>query len=302
MSQNKLKEIVAIVSLLTICGCNEKTKTKSEYINHDKWMSYRDAIHRHPLKGNPKEINESVYNELSDTSTDAKGNLLHIETNRFDEEGNIMYMKLYAPVNNSQTEIFFTYDTNGMQYRSITSVNEGRDKGSGNESIYKSQHIGPGKFRRTSTFQGKPQFGTTIVSFENNGNLVTVEGLKGDSVNSRTERIFAGDTLLAWRIYQPTGISVDSYYYSRKGFLDSMVTKVNNNVSTKYVFANNDQGDPVYKLVTYYGIVTEMERFVYRYDEKGNWIRRVSYYEKDGSAKGDYPYLGHTLWVREIKY
>lgn len=300
MSQSK--RVAVIVSLMFLCGCNEKAKIQSEYINHNKWLTYRSFIHRNPLKGNPKEVTETVYYSLSDTTTDATGKILHSEINHFDEDGNVTYMKLHTPLNNSQTEIFLDYDTNGMHYRSVSKALEGTERDSVIESVYRSERVGLHKFSATRTFRGRPESGTTILSFENDGNLVKVEGRNGDSVITRIENIFAGDTLLAWRSYQSYGISLDSYYYSRKGFLDSMVTKINDSVSTRHIFINNEYGDPVYKLMTNYGVVVEMERFVYRYDEKGNWIRKLTYFEKDGSAKGDYPYLGHTLWVREIKY
>jgi hypothetical protein len=138
-----------------------------------------------------------------------------------------------------------------------------------------SKKMGSGRYEVTDTTDGKTG-SETHWTFENNGSKVTQELLNKNGLSVSSVYEYEGDRLLseARTVY---GRSKISYHYSDKGFLDSVVSYVENDTAAGKVmkFINNEYGDPVFLIEIQNGNTTYSRRIKYRYDEKGNWTRRL---------------------------
>lgn len=73
--------------LLVISSCkNDEVK----YYNHDKWQ-IPGGYNYSSLKDKPKEVKESLYVDLDDTTLNALGRFNNYDLWNFDNDGNLIY-------------------------------------------------------------------------------------------------------------------------------------------------------------------------------------------------------------------
>lgn len=289
---------------IVVSSCRSKSKPPIEYVNHDKWIGYGD-LSRHPLKGQPKEVREDFYRQLSDTTPEASGKHINYERYRFDKEGNMVYYNFVIDSMISG-ENFMTIDENGFQYKSINK-DPVADTAVAAETLIESVKVGPGVFRETKTRRGEKSDGYSIMRFENGGDIVSREAWRSDTmVNKVIEKYVDGK--IHSIVNNDRGMLQQSirYYYSSKGILDSSVESMGGVAMRRELFINNEQGDPIIHEKWRDGNLDTRQRFVYRYDDKGNWIRKLEYADKQNPMYNmdgpDVKFPGYSLTVRQITY
>lgn len=292
----------AIILLLFVAGCSQKGKDASGYINHAKWVVYGDLTSR-PVKGNPVEVKENAFRNLSDSSLDASGKLTDYILTRFDPMGNSIYLRLEIDTF-ATIEQFHTYDDNGWQYHSIAK-NGTNDTGRRYQQL--SVKTGPDKFKQITIGRQENSNGYNILRFENKGERVIRERWRNDALIDKIIEMHSDGKILSLTLYDPGGmVGKKQYYYSAKGLLDSVVDNRIGIITEREVFINNKQGDPVFYEKNVHGKLRARETYDYRYDDKGNWIRKLVYKDPVGESFlikdviDSFPNL--SLIVREIKY
>ncbi len=201
---------------------------------------------------------------------------------KFDALGNIVFTRVKI----SDLEVYdrmYEFDNNGIHY-SVSSVGEN----------YKRQKvsvkIGRNKFKSTFYKNGDYNF-EFIETISSGGQEIKKETWKGDSLTETEVSTYRNDKLLRSETMTDHVYCVD-YYYSEKGFLDSIVSYTNNTQVGRTEFINNEQGDPIEYICIDGGNVIQKARLSYEYDKVGNWIKCVFMSQQ--------PY--HTMAKREIKY
>jgi hypothetical protein len=140
--------------------------------------------------------------------------------------------------------------------------------------------------------------------FSNGPDEVIIDQYKYKSVYMRS--IYEYDDGKLMREFRKVDDSSSFFYhYSVKGVLDSIVINWAQGNSRRVLrYKNNEQGDPVliYEIVN--GDIVYTRYIQYRYDDKGNWIRRVARETGGGLAKyqPEGPNPEYRLTVRTIKY
>ena len=98
------------------------------------------------------------------------------------------------------------------------------------------------------------------------------------------------------------------FFRNKNGFLDSVIQKsvsINSKSSFPYekeVFVSNSQGDYTLYCKLRDKDTIDLEQNSYIYDQKGNWIRRLSYNKEVAIMPIKRRFSGYSLSIREISY
>lgn len=279
----------------------------SGYVNHEKWMDW-GYIERRPFHGRPKEVKETLYRALSDTTLNATGEFRNYSLWQFDTAGNQVlkvYMSATRPLSGPSIDSFI-YDGNGRHESQYIQADV-KDKNSAINSTVRSKREGFGKFKLVAEIEGK-SFGRTCKMTYEGDSIVREEWFDKDKIITMSiERYDKENKLLSRQSFSgDKPDNADYLYYSAIGYLDSVITIRDNKVLTRKVYINNEHGDPVFYQETSDTVVYQREHYSYVYDNKGNWTRKLTRFEIDVAKKDETPagdfYPMYTLRVREIKY
>ena len=292
---------VFIFCLLVASSCkNDEVK----YFNNDKWKipgSYNYTA----LKEKPKEVKESLYLDLSDTTINASGRLNNYDLWKFDNDGNLIYRKYSSNSDSFCVITEIIYDQNGAQSKTFTNNDSLHTKEDGGRVV--SELLSNSKFLRKSYSPGKPKF--SLISFEDNGGIIKNEIIE-DTINLnnvvQTQLTYYKNNVIQ-KIETLNDIhkKVQNYFYSKDSFLDSMIINENGRLSSKEIYFNNQHGDVTKYLEIGSNNDTTIIAFLqYQYDQHGNWTKQL---EKRNDRDNYNLMLENTaskysLIVREIKY
>jgi len=287
--------LIALFSFV-LFACKHKG---SGYVYHDKWQ-INSFFNPNSLKGEPLEIKQVNYDHLTDTSFNAPVPVSHYELFRFDRSGNIILRNYHL---DSQTYVVFSASrgSNGPDYETLKYDNA---SGSAPTSISKliTHRSGDNKFKTTRYFEGKYD-SYHIITFLP-GDTIVEEDWVNDKLSETTTRHYAKNKLRSEEINRKDSKIIERYYYSDRGYLDSVISFVDNMRSGSRVYQNNQYGDAVLYTETNTDSIRLRLHIKYQYDAKGNWKRQLTYVEL-GNLPGSVPdprFPHYTLTVREIKY
>lgn len=300
MSYLLMNKLFVCLILFTASCKNDDVK----YYTHDNWQ-IPGGYNYYSLRDKPKEVKESLYLDLSDTSLNANGRFNNYDLWKFDEEGNIIYRKEYLD------DSFWivhenTYNENGIQTR----IYSDKDTFNTRENLGKktSELLANNKFLEKSFFiDSKPDY--KLVSFQNNGEIEKIEEIQDttdlNKIASTHYQYYKNNLLQKIEMIVEGHSKIQSYYYSKENFLDSIVMSVDGKNMTKEIYYNNKYGDPIkYFEIEQGNDTTMVATLQYEYDEHGNWIKQL---EKSEDRNKYTLMLGdlkpkYSLLVREIKY
>lgn len=273
-----------------------------KYVNHEKW-SLANPVNPASLRNKPSEVRENLYLNLTDTSfsNELSGTFNDYWLYRFDKEGNIEFIRVFMD-SSFINDTYYRFDENGEQYERLSYGN-----GDTMRSKKTSQNIGDGKFR-SEVYNDSIHVYTYNISF-----LEEADKVVTDIINNRNNTV---SQIIRWyKDNKPVKMFMKSYegekeqlyHYSPEGFLDSIVVRSKEGDFEKHVYVNNKFGDPVYYEEWDKAGRTERRWMKYVYDEKNNWIKRISRQEgrmmvNFGHHDDKKKFPNHDLVVREIKY
>lgn len=299
-----MNRIIYLLLFSLLSGLNNED---SKYYTYGKW-ALPDELESSYLKDKPKEVRDDYYRDKNDSSLNIDGALNSYEIWKFDDDGNIVFHKLSIDSNSLMiiTESSFTND--GLQ--AIAYTNDSSDiKNNKVKTITKKRGD---KFLVADVDSKETQY--SIISFSDNGNIKKEEFIS-DTNNLNDISItrishYKNGLIQKEELKTKDGNhKVESYFYSKEIFLDSIYIYDNGKLTSKRFFYNNQFGDPIkyFELRPSNDTLTIVS-MKYEYDQHNNWIRRVEKTEDKsidtnfaviiGSPKLYY----YSLSVREIKY
>jgi antitoxin component YwqK of YwqJK toxin-antitoxin module len=290
---NSMRIYVAVLVLTGILiSCN--SSKDPAYPNYNKW--HIDGWSPVPLRGSPKEIIETLYNQLDDTASfQPPARFLDVRTYRFDEDGNLIFMR--SQLDSSYiTEIHTNYQMEGVRKRIYSFDKVGGDPVNTNEEI--AEKIGKDKYKLTSSNKNLIMSYDKIETYFNDGAGLTVEYVKDGTNYGAITYEHKNDRLEYLKKMRDKDTTESFYHYSSNGFLDSVTAKKDGAWLQVKVYINNEHGDPV-------EIIDEGKstRFKYEYDAKGNWVKRLLYEPEPSKMLNlDSKFPNYSLMIREIKY
>lgn len=282
---------ISLIGLLLVvmmsCG-----RPADSYINHEKW--HTNNLSKRPLAGSPREVKETCYIDLADTSLYASGTFKESWEYRFDPSGNTIFESVLFD-NNHKVAAYVYYPAEGIRSKTIYYDSNGIASKLRNETI--AEGIGKDKYKVTRYEDGK-KTGHTFEAFSDSGTSVTREKWKNEKLQESVITIYRNERLVRTKRTANGYTTERLFHYARNGFLDSVTTQTDSISGHTIVFVNNEHGDPVL-IIENNGRI----RLKYQYDAKGNWVRQLVYnpysmYHID--AKNKYP--EYSLFVREINY
>jgi hypothetical protein len=284
-------KIYAVVLVLTglLIACNHSDDP--QYKNYERWV-ISDWSHR-PLNGAPKEVKEISYTGLSDTSFLPPPKIRDYRICRFDEDGNLVY--IYTFLDSSYMfEQHKMYNPEGIRTRSYSYDRPGGEPVNKIEET--SEKIGKSKYRITRSDKNESMPYDEIETYSDDG--LTIEYRQHEKQFGSVFYQYKNDRLEYAKKIREKDTTENVYYYSTKGFLDSIAASKSGVRKEVKVYINNAQGDPLE--VTESG---KTVRFKYEYDAKGNWVKLLMYDPEPGMQKDTTSkFPGYLLFVREIKY
>ena len=301
--------LLTITAGVFLYSCNQKeskTTAGSGYVNHYKWATDLHYIEQEFFYHKPAEVKENFYRGLSDTVLSASGELMRFSLWQFDNDGNLVLYRSKSKLHPSIFDQRLSYDENGMQSKRYH-YTDPADSLADPFEVAASSSEGFGKFNIVYTLGGQSTGQKCKLSFEADS-IRREEWTDKDGVlSAHTERYDANNKLLSRVNYYKGKPDLSHYfYYSPKGYLDSVIGIRNDSVIVRYAYINNDHGDPVFYEERIDSILYQRERYSYQYDDKGNWIRQLTFAEIDGAKKNSIPdhdlYPSYWLRVREITY
>jgi hypothetical protein len=289
--------LLFLIAAISFC-CKRR---QGEYIYYEKWV-IGNILNQSPLKGKPGEVKEIYYNNLDDTSFNAPGPQASYELYKFDRSGNNVFTRYYFG-GTLISEANCTYGPNGPErltywLDSLSAVKEGNKR----RSI--AEKIAENKFKITS-YSDSSYDHHYIISFSPDGQTVKEERWESDKPVESSTRFYTKNKLMREQTIRQKNRSEEIYYYSNKGFLDSIIVFDNDQLSGSKVYINNEHGDAVLYIKTGKNGIEEKRRMKYQYDKQGNWIRKLEYIEIGDHitiAVPDQKFRGYSMAVREIKY
>ena len=296
-----MKSLLSILFVVFCVSCNSQS---GEYINHEKWQ-IPGIYDSNPLKGKPKEFTETEYLNLADTIPETMfydKNLVYFLW-RFDTNGNNTFMRTYFDSTN-YLDIMINYNEDGCQYESFM-IDSSVVKKIETKTKIISKKIASGKYEERN-FKGQNLNYIQYTTFLDKGNTVKTEKYRENKFIASKISYYKNDKLMRVDEMNKDDSSSEFYYYSSLGFLDSLVIRFKGNAIRKIDFINNKFGDPVYyQDGNDSGEIQEMCWIKYKYDEKGNWIRKLSRKESKISPNviiENNKFPNYSLTVRDIKY
>jgi hypothetical protein len=285
-----------LMSVLILC-CRNKD---NGYVYHEKWV-IQNIYDPNSLKGEPQEVKEIFYNDLDDTSLSAPHNPSSAVLYQFDRSGNNIFTRFYfGPASIIVMNCKYGPDGPERRLRSFDSLDLGKPA---RETWTIAEKIEGDKFKITSYSDSNYQR-HHVISFSANGRTVKDETWVNEELIGTITSHHTGERLTKEEKLQEGESSEETYYYSVKGFLDSIVSFDSGKPSGSKIFVNNEQGDVVVFIQRGEKGIEEKRRMRYQYDEKGNWIKQLEYIEIGhlNRPRPDPKFPGYSLTIREIKY
>jgi antitoxin component YwqK of YwqJK toxin-antitoxin module len=285
----KYVAVLVLAGLLTACSRSQE----SGYKNYEKWR-HNDWSPR-PLSGAPREVKETMYSELSDTSFQPPAAFSDFRIYRYDSSGNLIFLHSYLD-SSYINEMHMTYEPEGVRRRLYAYDKVGGKPVDTNQESAKK--IGVNKYSVTKERNSIVTANDRIETYFDDGAGMMIEFWQNGKPFGTVIYHYKNDRLVYTEKIRNKDTVKNIYYYSAKGFLDS-ITAVEKGVRRDVkVYVNNEQGDPV-------EIIEEEEtmRFKYEYDSKGNWVKRLMYDPTPNSIfMPDSKFPNYLLTIREIKY
>ncbi len=278
------------------------------YYTKGRWQITGLNAYR-PLKGQPIEIRDSVLGEKEEGRMDSTGKFFEYEKWAFNKQGALRYRRLFF-TDSFWNESIIRRDDSGERRFSVMHSG-GADKKPDTIIIFKMDVQPDGRLKKTGFDTQGHTYSISFISFPSGGNVLKEEFQKdttdGAKINRVVLNVYEGDRLSKLVEQHIPGDSARAdYFYSSRGFLDSIINCVNGKISRRDVFKNNEWGDPLRQLVlSPQGDTVEGYTCRYEYDPQGNWSKRWERHTQsknsyeDTSFKGDYPV---TLTIRKIIY
>lgn len=298
-----MKNIVKLTGTIALF-CITACKNEMGFVNYDKWK-----IPNRPgqgfVRGNPKEVKEQYF-EIADTTLLGEGRMNGEEVYRFDNQGNLL--DGYTMIDSLMyAEFSYKYSELGKAYKYYSYTTKAKDSMIG-MAYTSTEKLSPNRFKiihfkdsqkrydEYYTFSNKrvdletvvaPERRTFSTYWQQNNRLVKIDRTDGDGQTS------------------------DFYFYNSKGHLDSIIYKNKgkspsaDHIIGKEIFLNNEYGDPIITYSVTNNDTTDLEKNLYQYDSKKNWIRRLNHNPDGRRSKGlvlNKKFPDYTLSVREIIY
>lgn len=296
---NLLKRSLFILIVITSFCC--KQKREKGYVYYEHWMISSNYNVR-PLVGEPREVKETYYNNLDDTTLEVPDVSSDYELYRFDDLGNKIFTRFSFL--NKGFDMNYTYGPEGPGQQ-LSGQDSPASPDMKNESRLTSERIGNNKFKISHFREGAFE-NYVITTFSPDRQTLTEENWINDILTGSATRYYRNDRLMREETRKEKKRRESKYYYSDKGFLDSILVFDNGQPSGSTIYMNNDHGDAV--LYTRYGKdgIEAKRRMQYQYDEKGNWIKQLTWAEIDNSKSPRYgpgeKFPQYSMVIREIKY
>jgi hypothetical protein len=301
------------IIVVFLANCNPLLgQDKGEYIFPEKWRgrtvyapyplggSTQYEYSTNSLKGNPKQLKETDYYDLKDTSLKAQGLMHEYDVYKFDRYGNMIAWKRVSPTT-SVIESSYKYTVDGLSYHDKLYAGTGSDKPITDLKVV-SEKIDTLKYKETRLKNGMEHY-SSIITVSEPGRVVKQEKMDQNTVSATIISYFNEGRIIKEDRSTEQKKSIKLYHYSSKWELDSTI-QVADGERTKMIFHNNEKGDPVNIETTINGKLVEVQRMKYEYDKRGNWTRRLSF-RRGGSvyfSRSDIKFPEYELTVRKIKY
>jgi hypothetical protein len=269
-------------------------RNEARYYLKEQWLT--TSSKHFPVRSNPAEVIEYFYNGVSAIDTNIIVNSKAYDLYAYDGVGNLLKRELYY-ADSMGVKSIHQYKTDGYSisyfYQSRADIKL--------QKKYLFESVSGGKFRATNTSDSSDKK-ATYYSYKKNGDQVIIEQQFEDRQQAQID-VYDGQRPLT-RTIQVTNNSISStavtqYYYGKDKGLDSIIEKSEN--ASRIIFTRNKQGDPITELVIDSKNDTiRYLAYTYRYDDKGNWVRRV---EEDHSPVSPYSlHQKYSLIIRRIAY
>ena len=298
-----MNRYLVIILALVALSCRQE---KSIYYTYNHWQVPGDE-NKIPLKGEPKQVKETLFVDLQDTSLSATGTFSSYDIWGFDAQGNINYRKNFVS-DSLWSETNRTYNDSGLQsVTRYTDSKNGSHTVNGKRSLV-TQRLRDGKFKElATTASGEDKI--RLLSFKEGGDLQTIEYVFGTDIKQiySTQVIHYKNGLMQ-RMVQSShsgDSSVLQYRYSKNNYIDSVLQYNSGKLFSRIVYTNNSNGDPVKSCTTLSsGDTVNTATMQYVYDKKGNWLKKLERITMHNISPNN-PGLNQTkyaLLVREITY
>jgi len=287
-----LKLLLTAITTVVLFACKHKDRSKEVgYVYHEKWRipSFDDP---NSLKAEPLEIKRVAYNSLADSSFDSLMPVSYYELFRFDRSGNIVFRSLHRDSLRDVVTLI-SRGPDGPNYE--TSNFDNAADSTSNISKTVSVRLEENKFKTTRYHDGKYESHSVITFLPEE--TVVEERWVNDAHNETIMKHYAKDRVVTEEIIREGERFIDRYYYSGKGFLDSVISFDNyNRRSGSRIYQNNQYGDAVLCTMTDNDSIGMRLHMKYEYDQKGNWIKQLIFKEIGNSGPK------YHIVIRDIKY
>ncbi|GAB2813688.1 hypothetical protein GCM10027043_11850 [Ferruginibacter profundus] len=274
-------------------------KGQGKYYPKAQWYTSSHKLFQ--VKAKPKKVTEFFYNGVDSlTGTDLK-KIGSYDEFIYDTAGNLLSRKLFFDDN------FWNQFTTNFSSTGLVSAFQSKSKaGIENGILMKIAPAGDGRYKQIIYRNNKP--GQVIFyTFKNKGDdILLVEQKKiGDHTTTNISNLhYNGNQLLSDSVKVVTGKDTYStqkkYFYGKDNSLDSVIT-YSGKERKRLLFIKNEHGDPLAEIEIEHNDTTEYKTYIYLYDAKGNWIRRV---EEDRLSFGQTVFQNQKFSMirREIIY
>jgi|GEM_PF-2294846 len=293
---------------LSFFACKQGPSGAARYYAKGRWRVADPNSYR-PLKGQPIEVGDSVFGEREEGRMDSTGKFLESEKWIFNKQGALRYRRLFF-TDSFWNETIIRRNDSGERHFIV--MHSGADKKSDTAMIFKLEVQADGRFKETAIDPQGHTSRISFISFPSGGDVLKEEfqedTASGAKISTTDLNVYDGDRLLQLVEQHISGDSARAeYFYSTRGFLDSIINRMNGKISRRDIFKNNESGDPI-RLLTLspMGDTVEDHTCRYEYDRQGNWSKRWERQVSSNSQYGEFLFKGDhypvTLTIRRIVY
>jgi hypothetical protein len=299
-----MNKCTVLIAALFVLSCNHSSP---HYYTYAHWQIPGDE-NRIPLKGMPKEIKESLFSDMSDSTIKGTEKFKSYDIWRFDPEGQIIYRKSCLS-DSSSYETTRWYDEKGLQSETRYSNAPGTSGSSNGPRTVATSVLPDGRFKEVISGRETKDAIIRLLSFSDSGNVQTIAFVPGTNIGHTVGKLVNQykDGLIRRTVQ--TGNGADSswlqYVYAKNNFLDSVLQFEKGKFFSKVIYTNNDNGDPLSSFtILAKGDTVNSATMQYDYDSKGNWVKKLEtiMLNKGYSNQPGKKEVKYALLVREIKY
>ncbi|HEY4151194.1 MAG TPA: hypothetical protein VGM41_19790 [Chitinophagaceae bacterium] len=296
-----MNKCTVLIAALFVLSCNHSSP---HYYTYAHWQIPGDE-NRIPLKGMPKEIKESLFSDMSDSTIKGTEKFKSYDIWRFDPEGQIIYRKSCLS-DSSSYETTRWYDEKGLQSETRYSNAPGTSAPSSGPRTVATSVLPDGRFKEVISGGATKDASIRLLSFSDSGNVQTIAFVPGTNIGHTVGKLVNQykDGLIQRTVQTGNG-SWLQYVYAKNNFLDSVLQFQKGKFFSKVIYTNNDNGDPLSSFtVLAKGDTVNSATMQYNYDSRGNWVKKLEtimlnsgYSNLPGKKE-----IKYALLVREIKY